>query len=529
MLLACVTTLLALDFAQAQIHLPAGNLSERVVVAADTASHWTEGVYDVYLLRGNCYVNQGLTYARSKEAVVWIERGGPGGEPPHKVIAYLEGDVTINYQQAESENKAAGAATLTDRTWFGRFFSLQPIDVRPTKLEPPPAQRPAVYEHASAALGAENDNVRPAQFAEPVPAPPPVIGPAPGMVRIRLQRRSNVKPEVEGFGVPGTNEWVAIIKSGVNIVVDGLDQFGSIDVDADNIVIWTAGALAGDVEGQSFQSRDAPLEMYMEGNVVFRQGERTIYANRMYYDVRRETGIVLAVEMLTPVETYEGLVKLRADVVQMVGRDRFVAQNASLTTSRFGIPTYELRAGEMTYDDVQQPRINPFTGVPEVAPDGTPLVDHQRLATSRNNRIYLEQFPVFYWPFMSTDMEKPNYYIDEVQVKNDNVFGTQVYVDWDAYQLLGFRNRPAGTQWNISTDYLSHRGPGGGTTFDYERQTFFGVPESTNGFLDTWVINDHGHDNLGLDRRNLIPPRRIPRSLAGPTPPTAAQRFPIDG
>ena len=503
-----VSCLTLTDFALAQIKLPAASLSQRVVVAADTASHWTEGVYDVYLLRGNCYINQGLTYARSREAVVWIQRGGPGGEPPHKAIVYLEGDVTINYQQATAQGKAAGAATLTDRQWFGRFFSLQPIDVRPSQTAPPPPAKPPVYEHASAMLGASSDHVQPAQFAEPVPAPPPVIGPPLGEIRIRMHGRSNVKPDFDAYPVPSTNELVAIVKSGVNIVVDGLENFGSIDVDTDNLVIWTQGSLTGGVEGESLQSRDAPLELYMEGNVVFRQGERIIYAQRMYYDVRRETGLVLDAEVLTPVESYEGLLKLRADVVQITGRDHFIAQNASLTTSRFGIPTYELRAGLMTYDDVQQPRFN-VLGQPLVDASGAPIIDHQMLATSRDNRIYIEQIPVFYWPFMATNLERPNFYIDEVQVKNDNIFGMQVYVDWDAYQILGIRNPPPGTEWDISTDYFSHRGPALGTTFDYERQSFFGVPESTNGFFDIWTIYDHGHDDLGVGRRDLIPPRKF--------------------
>ena len=198
----------------------------------------------------------------------------------------------------------------------------------------------------------------------------------------------------------------------MNIVVDGVDQFGSIDVDTDNLVIWTEGPLQSNGEGESIQAKDQPLEIYMEGNVVFRQGERTIYAQRMYYDVRRQTGIVLAAEMLTPVPKFEGLMKLRADVVQQIGRDRFVAQNASLTSSRFGVPGYELRSSLMTYDDVQHPRINPLTGTPEVDPNGDPIIDHEKLVTSRNNVVYLEQVPVFYWPFMATDLEQPNYYID---------------------------------------------------------------------------------------------------------------------
>ena len=45
-----------------------------------------------------------------------------------------------------------------------------------------------------------------------------------------------------------------------------------------------------------------PLEIYMEGNIVFRQGERVIYADRMYYNVPNETGTILNAEMLTPVD-----------------------------------------------------------------------------------------------------------------------------------------------------------------------------------------------------------------------------------
>jgi len=502
----CFALLISVRNVNAQVELPPGNLSDRVTVAADAGSHWVEGVYDVYLLTGNCYINQGLTYARCAEAVVWIERGGPGGEPPHKVIAYLEGDVKIDYQQA---GKAAGGGSLTDKKWSGRFYSALPIDVRPMK-DLPSGTKPPVYARATAALGfasTSNGNVQPAQFAEPIAPPPPIIGPPPGQIRVRVQGRSAVRPEATAFLNPNTKEWIGIIKSGVNIVVDGLDQFGSIDVDADNLVIWTEGALEPDAEGQSFQSQDKPLEIYMEGNVVFRQGERTIYAQRMFYDVRRQTGMVLAAEITTPVPKMEGmgLVKLRADVIQQTGPDHFLAQNASLTTSRFGVPGYELRSGLMSYQDIQRPRVNPFTGVPEVDPTGSPIIDHEKLATSRNNLLYVEQVPVFYWPTIATNLDKPNYYIDGIRIKNDQVFGTQIYTDIDAYQILGIRNKLPGTKWDFSADYLSMRGPGGGTTFNYERQTLFGVPESTSGFVDMWAIQDHGFDNLGLDRRHLAP------------------------
>ena len=70
------------------------------------------------------------------------------------------------------------------------------------------------------------------------------------------------------------NEQVALIKSGVNIVVDGVDQFGSIDVDTDNLVIWSQGGLKPVARRPDAAIQGPPLEIYMEGNVVFRQGER---------------------------------------------------------------------------------------------------------------------------------------------------------------------------------------------------------------------------------------------------------------
>ncbi|MCA9147528.1 MAG: hypothetical protein KDB05_32365, partial [Planctomycetales bacterium] len=57
----------------------------------------------------------------------------------------------------------------------------------------------------------------------------------------------------------------------------------------------------------------------------------------------------------------------------------------------------------------------------------------------------------------------------------------------------------------MSTDYLSERGPALGTTFGYTRPNFLWLPGPAHGRFDIWGINDTGLDNLGADRRALIP------------------------
>ena len=59
--------------------------------------------------------------------------------------------------------------------------------------------------------------------------------------------------------------------------------------------------------------------------------------------------------------------------------------------------------------------------------------------------MFVGPVPIFYWPVLATDLNDPTYYIRRVRLKKDNVFGTQVLTNWNGYELLGIRNKPAGT------------------------------------------------------------------------------------
>jgi hypothetical protein len=272
------------------------------------------------------------------------------------------------------------------------------------------------------------------------------------------------------------------------------------------MVIWTRSQREPDFSGQTPQDARMPLEIYMEGNVVFRQGDRVIYASRMYYDVPNQIGTVLDADVLTPVPKYEGLVRLHAQVLQQVSPERMLAHDAFLTMSRIGVPTYRLQAGDLVFDDVPHPLVDPRTGVQLIDPaNGQPAVVHDRLVTANNDVLYLEEFPIFYWPVMAVDPTDPTYYLRRIQYKNDSVFGTQILTDWNMYQLLGIKKPPKGTDWDLSLGYLSDRGFGYGSTFMYHTENLFGIPGQAAGLVDFWGIDDHGHDNLGLDRPDLTP------------------------
>jgi hypothetical protein len=184
----------------------------------------------------------------------------------------------------------------------------------------------------------EPPQLQPLPQVQPETIVTPQAVPQAGNRRIRIQRRSSVGVQAQWFPVPDRNEWVAVVSGGVNLLVEGLPDLGTLDVSTDRLVLWTSGAAAPDLSGEALQRSDQPLEIYMEGNIVFRQGDRVIYARSMYYNITFQYGVVLDAEMLTPVPAYGGLVRLKAEVLQQIDRQHFIATGGAVTTSRLGVP-----------------------------------------------------------------------------------------------------------------------------------------------------------------------------------------------
>jgi hypothetical protein len=517
------------------IDAASADLREPITMAADACSHWQEGDYEVWHLRGNCYIHQGMTYARAPEAVLWIANSSTGAEPT-KVIAYLEEasgqKVVVDYCRPDVGRQGGNAVgTSMSRpmlgrqitgSWLGRLYSSVPM-----RTQLPPAAvladaRPAIYARGLEQFDPERRRqLLLAQFTQFAPLTEASQPLPPGMRRMTTFPRSDSPSEIEWRSL-ANGENAAVISGGIRVLIEGLPSsnvpgalglMGTIDISTDRAVIWASGidATGSSQDSSAFQSHDAPLEIYMEGNIEFRQGDRIVYADRMFYDVRRQIGVILGAELLTPLPQsedfrYQGLVRLRAGAIRQLDQSHFVATDALMTTSRLEKPSYHMGSGQITFEDLQRPVLDPLTGQPQFDPrTGEPMVHHQQMATSRGNKVYVRGIPVFYWPTLATDLEKPSFFINNAKVGSDSIFGTQLIADWDAYQLFGIQNAPAGTEWNLSTDYLSKRGFGWGTSFEYEQAHFLGMDSPATGLIDFWAIKDTGFDNLGASRRRIQP------------------------
>ncbi len=488
---------------RADVELPRPDPQIGVSITADAAERWSQGAYEVWMLHGNCRLEQGTMKARSDEAVLWVKRSGEYGDRQNLVIAYLEGAVHIDYQ------RAGMPYTLDDTTWFGELFTTATVDLRTPKPGPEPQTKPPLFDRAMAKRDPfASTAVRHTQFQPFDAQAPPPMDPIPvGTRRLRAYPRGGQRVQAQWFPNPATQDWIAVVPTGVNLLIDGVGQFGTLDIAADRLVLWTKSGDQPDLTGQNLQGEGTPLEIYLEGHVVFRQGDRVIYADRVYFDVNNQTGTLLGTDMLAPVPSYLGLIRLRADVVQQLGKDQFFARQSTVTTSRFENPGYRLQASDVFFEDHQTPVVNPYTGTPEIDPaTGEQVIAHQQRVTSRNNFLFLGPVPVFYWPKFVTDLEQPQYYVRVIQYRNDQIFGNQFISRFDVFQLLGFERKPAGTDWIAGPDYLSLRGVGGGTIFRYARPDLFGYGGPVTGNIDGWgLYHDKGVDTLGSDRQGLLP------------------------
>ena len=496
------------------LYYPRQNLDKPISITAK--SGWSRQVdqTQIYFLDGFCTIQQGSDTIQGPQAVVWVDHSAN----PKTVYAYLESadlkqPLTIELSQGKAD------ALIQDQKWYGSFATNTELSLNFERNAVPSEELPPIYARAEQMRFPGKAKYRPRQYTEPSQSESVTLpsGKKADFRSVQFDQRSTTPMEVSWENDPATGRGTALITNGFTIILKGITVDGvgktlmtgdAVDISADRGVIWTENMSDLLSRSQRIQDKDLDLEIYLEGNIVFREGDRTIFAKKMYYDVKNNVGYILDAELLAPTSGYEGLVRMKTETLQQTGVNRFLARNAFVTTSRLGEPSYRIQSNQMTFEEINQPLYDSQSGAPLMdAATGQPQVNKRQLLVAENNVVCLGPVPVLYWPWMAADLNRkdPFMYIRSVNVGHSGMFGTEVRTTWNPYQIFNIKNQPEGTDWDISVDYLSKRGLGHGTNFTYSRNDFFWFPGASAGLVDFWGIYDSGIDNLSHDRRELIP------------------------
>jgi hypothetical protein len=367
-----------------------------------------------------------------------------------------------------------------------------PKEIRPEK---PPEERVITKP--------EEPEVPEKVFPPEKPVEPPKVVPKPEEKRPRFMYPVNIAPA----GEVGLHFESAKAKDGTDIatiigrvyVWQRQEEGGLLELQADNAVIFYSGEQLGlgeesrqDGKVEELLATGAVKAIYMSGDVVITEGQRTIRADEVYYDFRRKKSLAMNAVMRN-FDVKRGIpIYVRAAKLRQVAANRFAAENITLTSSEFYAPQISANASSVVITDT-----TPVDERGERVSDGSYDVQ------MRDVRLKMYDKTIFYWPFMRSNLQRPDIPLKSIHAGYDSDWGASFETRWYLARLLGLRE-PEGTDSTLSLDYYGKRGVGSGVEIDYAKEDYFGR-------LLGYIIRDTGEDDLGrhYTRRNLEPPREL--------------------
>jgi hypothetical protein len=271
------------------------------------------------------------------------------------------------------------------------------------------------------------------------------------------------------------------------------EEGGLLELAASSAVIFYSGRTTRTEEEPPAGSKDilagaSVKAIYMAGDVVVTEGQRTIRADELYYDFHRKKAIAVNAVMRS-FDAGRGIpIYVRAAKLRQTAENQFAAEDIVLTSSEFYKPQISLGGSKViitdtTTIDAQQKRVS----------------DSSYDVQMHDVRLKVDDTTIFYWPFMRSNMQRPDIPIKSVHVGHDSIWGTSIESRWHLSRLLGLKE-PEGVDSTLAMDYFGKRGFGTGAEIDYAREDYYGR-------LLGYIIRDSGQDRLGryATRRNLEP------------------------
>jgi len=436
-------------------------------------------------------------------AVVWLisvmTKPGDGVLDGYEVRMYLHGNVSV--EDAKNAETIAFKWVLTEqgRAVVARFGFRGEVFVTAGKRENADPRGLELYVKAFAAVGPVEPQFKPnlelpaegLEFEESVIIMPEEKEPR-FMYPINLSPAGEVTPQLSW---DPKAKIVTVI--GRFYVWQKQDESGLLlELQADNAVIFYTEQADKETDGtgsiEDILAAGTVQSIYLSGNVLMTQGQRTIRADEMYYDFSLKQALAINAVQRT-FDSSRGIpIYIRAAKLRQVAENKFAAENITLTTSEFYLPQLSVNASQVKITDTTP--VDERTGM---------LSDDSFNAEMWDVRFKWYDKTFFYWPYVQSDLQRPDTPLKSLNTGRDRTWGTSIETQWYLARLLGL-HEPKGTDATFALDYYSKRGIGSGINVDYQR-------ENSYGRILSYVIKDHGKDRLGRapGLRNIEPPRDL--------------------
>ncbi|MCK4850707.1 MAG: LPS-assembly protein LptD, partial [Phycisphaerae bacterium] len=419
----------------------------------------------------------------SDRAVIWLKQVRQEGQIHSSLRVYLEGKVEIR--------ESSGAVT-TDEVLLSRLEVAGPLAIEAVERTDEPQRDDPLYQRAVEAL-------QESSIAEPIEE---------GITGQRKQKRVEEderakRREGERVGPIKLPRGPVFMRGSIATVQKGNERIITLVADERGQVYVSQAATKSKLllEMQAdaavvFQDLDSPEEdeqtggtftgVYLEGHVLVRQGDRTIRAKRVYYDLQRQRALILDGVLRTIERQRRVPLYLRAGEIRQLSEKEFAAKKATLTSSDFERPDFHMGASRV---QLRQHR--------KVDKQGREVGEERLHVRADNITINIGGLPIFWWPIFVGDLGEGEVPIQSVKFGENKSDGVIVETDWWLFRLLGLET-PENVRAILGLDYMSKRGPVVRYEIDYRRDKY-------EGYLRGYLIDDHGEDQLSRTREDIEP------------------------
>ncbi|MEX0745151.1 MAG: LPS assembly protein LptD [Phycisphaeraceae bacterium] len=480
-----------------------GASAETVVVDADAelsarkATTWHADGAEHLLLEGEITFRMGAYGFRAQRALVRIITDTRGEQTIRRLAVYLDdaeplrGDeratvaaeadrllVTgataagvqlavdaMNEVEAAVEDPfvAAGRARLARHDRRTRQVARSaPGVTTPPLLAAQPWPEPGDELPSARAAAAGDDDVDAAGPAEP---PSDTVLPTTGTVRFRADRVVAER---------GPNESVLMLIGDVRLIYEGTDDGRSVVLQTERAVIFFSDD-ANEELADTAVDAGAVTGIYLEDNIVITDGDFTLRAPRIFYDLRGDRAVVLDAVLYTWDVQRQIPLYVRADSVRQTSRTSFEARGAVLTTSEFAQPHFGIGANRITLD-MERDR----TGV------------MRQFFSASHTTLRVAEVPIFYWPYLAGEVRTPP--LRAISIGQSRERGIEVETRWDVFALLGLEPSEE-VDLTANLDYRGRSGPGLGADLNYDLE---GARGAMRGYL---LPMDSANDRIGGRQR----------------------------
>jgi lipopolysaccharide assembly outer membrane protein LptD (OstA) len=476
---------------------PGDPTSDNLIMTAQKATTWVDGASNVVMLEGPVKIQLDRTSMTADQAVIWLTPAKGSQLQTQEAQIALIGNITLDQQ---GQVKQSGDRLLVTGNVRGviritaqqrAIGSAENTDLYKAAKAMKPLPRTATGEEIDAWAATPTTGPSTQPTTQPTKPKEPVIFSG-----------DHIETPTNPDGTPATPDGlVAVIVTGNVKLFQRRGESESIEMQADRVVLFTPLHSLKEInKDEKFQKiEQAIVAAYLEGDVRIihtpnkkKAADQRMSANRVYYDFETDRAI-LTDAVLHSVEPMRNIpVVVRARTIRQLSLNEFRADKVRLTQSSFYTPSYDIgmKQAYIRQIDTGDPRYGTLTN----------FVGHDMTFDIFGNSF-------FYWPVIGGSFTDRGATLRGIEFGQGSQFGFGTKTSFGLFELLG-QIPPQDVDAQLNLDYFTERGPAFGLDGKYEGGFITETtkqPWAFEGKWETYVVNDHGVDDLARKRLDVTP------------------------